>query len=146
MGAVVPSISDRGWVTSLPERCDLLLSYFFETDKIQTYLYPGKVSNLQGLLQQYGNNIPQLCIQLQAMLEAFFTAYFDAAVVNITANNDPTVNPTNKITVTIEATVNDNGKDYSFGEEVQISNSSFQRVMSIINTGINPGTTGGIPS
>jgi hypothetical protein len=144
MGAVVPSISDKGWIKAVPEKLDSLLSYFFESDKIQTYLYYGHVTNLQNILQQYGSNIPQLCIQLRAMLESYFAAYFDAAVVEVEANNDPTVNPTNAITLTVKATLSENGQEYSLGSQVQVNNSSFKRVMGIINYGQLPANTTGV--
>lgn len=144
MGAMVPSISDRGWLTTVPEKLDLLLSYFFESDKIQTYLYKGSVTNLQNILQQYGNNIPQLCIQLRAMLESYFSRYFDTAVVEVTANNDPTVNPTNAVTLTVMAAINDGGTDYSLGSQVQVSNSTFKRVLGIINNGVLPSNATGV--
>lgn len=144
MGAPVPSISDRGWVTAVPEKVDLLLSHFFESDRIQTYLYAGRVANLQNLLQQYGNNIPQLCIQLRAMLETYLAAYFDRAVAEVNANNDPTVNPSNAVTLTVIATISDNGEEYSLGSLVQVSNSSFKRVMGIVNNGVDPGNSGGL--
>lgn len=146
MGAAVPSISDRGWITAVPEKVDFLLSYFFESDKIQTYLYMGHVANLQNILQQYGNNIPQLCTQLRAMLEPYFAGYFDTAVVEVNANNDPVVNPTNAITLTIMATINDNGTEYSLGSLVSVSDSSFKRVMGLINNGTLPTSTGGVSS
>lgn len=136
----------KGWVTSVPEKVDLMLSHFFESDKIQTYLYPGHVANLQNILQQYGNNIPQLCLQLRQMLEPYFAAYFDATVVEVNANNDPSVNPTNAITLTVQATIRDNGEEYSLGSLVQVNDSSFKRVMGLINYGVLPTDSGGIPS
>lgn len=146
MGAAVPSISDRGWITAVPEKVDQLLSYFFESDKIQTYLYAGHVTNLQNILQQYGNNVPQLCIQLRAMLEPYFGGYFDTAVVEVNANNDPTVNPTNAVQLTIVASLQDNGVQYSLGSLVQVNDSSFQRVMGLINYGTIPVNVPGIQS
>jgi hypothetical protein len=136
----------KGWVTSVPEKVDLNLSHFFESDKIQTYLYKGHVANLQNIIQQYGNNVPQLCIQLRSMLEAYFAGYYDACVVEVTANNDPTVNPTNAVTLTIQATLRDNGVEYSLGTLVQVNDSSFKRVMGLINYGVLPSDSGGIPS
>jgi hypothetical protein len=146
MGAAVPSISDRGWITAVPEKVDLLLSYFFESDSIQTYLYYGHVTNIQNILQKYGNNVPQLCVQLRSMLEPYFAGYFDSAVVEVNANNDPSVNPTNEVTLTIIATIADGGTEYSLGSLVQVNDSSFQRVMGIINYGVLPTNSGGIQS
>jgi len=146
MGAAVPSISMKGWITAVPEKVDFLLSHFFESDKIQTYLYQGHVTNLQNILQQYGNDIPQLCAQLQSMLGPYFGGYFDAAVVEVNANNDPTVNPTNAITLTVQCTLRDNGQEYSLGSLVQVNDSSFKRIMGLINYGVLPTDSGGIPS
>lgn len=144
MGAAVPSISLSGWITAVPEKVDLMLSHFFESDAIQTYLYKGNVANVQNILQQYGDNIPALCIQLRATMERYFAAYFDAVVVDVSANNDPTVNPSNAITLTVMATINDNGTEYSLGTVVAQNGATFKRVMGLINNGIVPITTGGV--
>lgn len=134
--APAPTMSDRGWVTNPGEKADFLLSWFYESDAAQTYIYKGKVLNVQNLLEQYGSDIPAIVSEMQILLEAYFQSYFDAAIVQVSANDDPAVNPTNAITLTIAAQVTQDGKQYSVAGLVQEVNSRFMRVINYTNTGV----------
>lgn len=134
--APAPTMSDRGWVTNPGEKADFLLSWFYESDTAQTYIYKGKVLNVQALLEQYGTDIPTICNEMQLMLEAYFRAYFDAAIVQVSANDDPSINPTNAITLTVAAQVTQDGQQYSVSGLVQEVNSRFMRVVNYVNTGV----------
>jgi hypothetical protein len=131
-----PTMSDRGWVVNPGEKADFLMSWFFESDPAQTYIYKGKVLNIQNMLEQYGNDIPTLVSELQQGLEGYFQSYYDAAIVQVSANDDPSVNPTNEITLTIAAQVTQNGNTYSVSGLVQSLNGRFVRVANYINTGV----------
>lgn len=134
--APAPTMSDRGWVTNPGEKADFLLSWFYETDIAQTYIYKGKAINVQALLEQYGNDIAAICNEMQLMLEAYFQAYFDAAIVQVSANDNPSINPSNAITLTITAQVTQDGNQYSVSGLVQEVNSRFMRVINYVNTGV----------
>lgn len=134
--APAPTMSDRGWVTNPGEKADFLLSWFYESDVAQTYIYKGKVLNVQALLEQYGNDIPTIVGEMQLMLEAYFQAYFDAVIVQVSANDDPSINPSNAITLTVAAQVTQDGKQYSVSGLVQEVNSRFMRVINYVNNGV----------
>lgn len=135
MGIPVPSLSDRGWVTAPSEKIDLLLSHFFESDSIQSYLYAGHVSNLQGLIAQHSTDPNGLVASLRTTLENYLGRYYSVATVQISLNDDPTINPTNELTLSLYCAVVDDGVEYSVGQELSLINSKFQRIASLINTG-----------
>lgn len=134
--APVPTMSDRGWVSNPGEKADWLLSWFYESDAAQTYIYKGQVQNVQDLLERYGNNIADIVSEMQLGLESYFQRYYDTAIVQVTSNDDPNVNPTNAITLNIAAQVVQDGVKYSVSGLVQGVNSRFQRVINYTNTGI----------
>lgn len=132
----VPSMTTRGWLYNPAEKIDQVMSYFFEADPSSTYLYNGYVVNVQTLLQQYGNDIPSITNEIRTGLEQMLRAYFDSAQVQVTNNDDPTVNTSNAITLYIAATVTQAGKSYSLDALVQQVNSKFIRVINYTNTGV----------
>jgi len=134
--APAPTMSDRGWVTNPGEKADFLLSWFYESDAAQTYIYKGQVRNVQDMLERYGDDISSIVIEMQQGLEQYFQRYYDDAIVQVSANDDPTLNPTNAITLTISAQVTQDGKTYSVAGLVQEVNSRFQRVINYVNTGV----------
>lgn len=136
MAAVAPSMSDRGFIKGPAEKADQLLAWFFVSDAQQTYLYQGSVRNVQDLMQRFGNNIPAITQEMQAALEKLFQAYFDTAIVQVTNNDDPAVNPTGQITLRISAEVTQDGVSYSVNELIQSVNSKFIRVTNYVNTGV----------
>lgn len=134
--APAPTMSDRGWVTNPGEKADFLLSWFYESDAAQTYIYKGKVLNIQNLLERYGSDIGAITTEMQQGLEQYFQSYFDSAIVQVTSNDDPSVNPSNAITLTVAAQVKQDGQTYSVAGLVQQVNSRFQRVLNYVNTGV----------
>lgn len=136
MAAVVPSVSDRGWLKGPSEKADQLLSNFYATDAAQTYLYKGSVTNVQDLLQRFGNDMNRIASQMQIALDEYFKPYFDAVSVQVSTNADDDVNPTNAVTLTVAIAVVQDGKQYSVSALVGNVNSKFRRITNYINTGV----------
>lgn len=131
----VPSLSDRGWLKGPSEKVDQLLSYFFQADVSQSYLYRGTVNSAQALIEQYGNDTGQLCTQVQSALEAFLSAYFDSSTVVVTSSDQDPTNVSNAVTLTIAAKVVQNGVAMSINAAFQNVNSKFIRLTNYMNTG-----------
>lgn len=135
MAAVVASLSDRGWLSGPTEKLDQLLSDFYTTDYVQTYLYKDSTTNAQALFQQYGNDPATLAVETQRALDAYLKSYFDNISVQVTQNGSDDTNPTNKVTVTIGVTVVQDGQQYSIQTLAGNVNSKFQRITNYIDTG-----------
>jgi hypothetical protein len=129
----VPTLSPSGWVTTIPEQVDAALAYFFASDYLQSAIYPNKVSSIQKVIQQYGDNILQLQRQMQLTLENYLESYFDNAIVDV--NTDASTITGTSASLTIQATVSKNGLTYSVGKEITLSDSKFLKVITLNNTG-----------
>lgn len=136
MANVVPSLSDRGWVKGPSEKADQLLANFFATDVAQSYLYKDHMTNAQGLLAQYGKDIPRLCSEMQAQLQTYLAAYFDRVNVEVTSDAFDPAHVQNTVTLTISIGLAQDGVNYAIDKMVQAVNSKFKRITNYINTGV----------
>lgn len=132
----VPSLSAAGWIVSSAEKADALLSHFYESEKSQSYLYGQNITNCQWLLEQYGNNIIEITSQIRSALQVYLGRYYDAVNVEVT-NDDNADNPSGKITLHIYIDVTEDGKTYSMGQLLNITNSKIQKIIRLNNTGTN---------
>lgn len=135
MGIPVPTLSDLGWVTNPTVKMDKLLSHLFEADVIQSYTFKGSVSSIQGIIAQYGHDINALVAQLRSKLEKYLQAYYDVATVELTANTNPSENPTDKITLVMYATVVEDGQQYSVGKLLGQVDGSFKVIRNLLANG-----------
>ena len=87
-------------------------------------------------MQRFGNNIPAITDEMRNALEKLLGAYFDSAVVDITNDDDPAVNPTGLITLRVSAAITQDNQAYSINTLLQSVNSKFIRVANYVNTGV----------
>jgi hypothetical protein len=135
MTIAVPTLSATGWTRSPAEKADFLMSHFYESDKFQTYLYGQNVTNLQWLIEQYGNDPARVCREIQDGLQAYLSRYYDSAVVQCTANDNPAINPTSEITLKLFCQVVENGKEYVIARLIMSKDSKFQSIVKMNNEG-----------
>lgn len=136
----VPTLSLSGWVTSPAEKADALLAHWYCSDKAQTFLYGDKVSNIQYLLEQYGND-PYKCMSaMREELQVYLSRYYDAVTIELTSPGTPNfVQPKVELRLFVELTEGINV--YSLGKLLQISGGKFKRVVSLNNDGSDPAAT-----
>jgi hypothetical protein len=128
----VPTVTSKGWVTDAAGKADLLLSYAFTSQYSQTSLYPGQVTSLQFMVQQWGNSPMQIQNLMSQAFEIYFTRYYDRALVAITVI-DPTSLVDGRLTVQLNAEVTQDGVTYSVGRLVSFLNSTIVRIMNLNN-------------
>lgn len=131
----VPTLSASGWVTSPAEKADYLMAHFFSSDQAQTYFYPGNAFNLQGIMQAYSRNIPELIRELEQRLSAYFGRYYDTAKFEVTSNeainlDDPSLR------ITISGQLTSNNKKIALGQLYGVTKGHFRRVIDEINGGV----------
>lgn len=132
----VPTLSTEGWVTSLAEKADKLLTYFFTTDKDQSHLYTGTVS-MQWLIQRYQNSMSDLALETQNALQGYLSRYYPIALVDVrTSEDEPDDDKkATKVSLYIYAQVTEGGREHSIGKLVtEIDGDSF-KVFNLNNTG-----------
>jgi hypothetical protein len=130
----VPTLSPAGWVFATAEKADFLISHFFEADYIQSYLYAGRISNIQWLIEQYGNDITNFSNQLRRTLDTYLGRYYQVVNIVITTDDNAT-NLTDKVSVGIQCDVTENGTTYSIGRLLNIQNSIVETIVKLNNTG-----------
>lgn len=138
---VVPTMSDRGFVTHPAEKADALLAYFFQDDETMHYLLSGAVQNIQILMQRYGNDIPRLCQQFGEALTTRLQGSFDFVDVAVTSDDVTDGNPSGNITLKIQIKLVDGGQTYSIERLVRSVNSKFTIITNYLNYGTLPATT-----
>ena len=129
----VPTLSARGWVTAIPEKCDMLLAHFYASDVNQSYLYAGSIANVQGILRQHMHDIDSLRQDMRFKLENYFNRYFNHTIVEITDDRD--TNTSNKITLRIHLMITDDGRFYDGSYQVSFVDSKFEKILNLNNTG-----------
>ena len=127
----VPVLAPAGWITSPAEKADSLLTYCFETNYSQTYLYLGKITSIQYIIEQNAGDINSLVINLRNSLEVFFGRYYDSVIVDVTYTVDK--NDISNITLRLNCLVTDNGVQYSLGRLLTVSGSKISKVINLNN-------------
>jgi hypothetical protein len=128
-------MDDRGWVYGIEEQLDRLFTYCFETDYLQTYIYPSAITSIQYLLAQKPLDISATISSLRSALEAMFARYYSSAQVEITSDAWSSSNVTNSVTLVITITVTYQSVEYSVGKAIQARDSVFSIVENLNNTG-----------
>lgn len=128
----VPALNKSGWVRNISEKADLVLAYFFESDKKQSFIYEGAVSNIQWYIEEYGNNIINLTDQIQNALETYLKRYYTAVTVNVTDNSSGN---DSFVTLKIFCSCIEGNKKVDFGRLLNISDKKLTRVISLNNLG-----------
>lgn len=132
MSTVVPSLSARGWAQDIEDKADLLLSYYFSTDYLQSVLWVGSVTSFSETLEKHNHNPDQLRASLEVQLLDYLSRYFEAATVDVTAKKtDPAKD--NELTLEFNVKVQQDGKLYSLGRVVETIDSKILKIFDLIN-------------
>lgn len=134
MSKKIPTLSSSGWVSEVSEKADKAISYFFVSDHSQTALYPGNVSSLAYIVQQYGNDALALLSEMQRRVQTYMGRQFDEANVSVTlaAVTEP---DNGQINLKLLISVKENGKEYSIGRLIKTLNSKVQEIINLNNNG-----------
>lgn len=129
MAIPVPTLSSAGWVTAPADKADKLMAHFFEAEKSQTVLYGDNVSSLQWLIQHYGDKPAAMTQELRGALERYLRRSYPAVTVDVQMRDDGT--PRYELRVSIQVT--DDGKQHSFGKELQMHNGNLAKIIDMNN-------------
>ena len=75
--AHVPSLSTNGWIETVEGKADYLMSYFFTSQRSQSYLYNGNISSLPYIVAVYGTDTAELKLHINSDLSDLLLPYFD---------------------------------------------------------------------
>jgi len=125
----VPTLSSAGWVTAFADKADKIMAHFFEAEKSQTFIYGSNVSSLQWLVQEYGNRPVAMTQELREALERYLKRYYTGVIVDVAIRDDGT--PRYELRVSIQVT--EEGRNYSFGKELQMNNGALAKIIDLNN-------------
>lgn len=131
----VPTLSTSGWVTSLSEKADYLLAFFFQTDGLQSFLYGDNVSSMPVIIQKKQNDVPGLIELTRTTLENYLGNYYTHVAVDVQTDSETINNTTSRIQLYIYINVTEEDKTYSMGGLVQLIDGKFKEFIKENNTG-----------
>lgn len=126
---ILPTLSTSGWVSSISEKADHLLAYFFESDGLQSALYRDKVYSLPMIIKDFNGDGNAISKAVQESLHNYMYNYFDG----IEVQSDHSVDENGKVNIKIYARLTENGKDYSLGKLVVLADNNISKVIGLNN-------------
>lgn len=133
MAAKVPTMSSSGFVEDIAEKADRLMSYYFVSESSQSNLYRGQITSLPAQIQQHGHDEVNLVEAVRNELTTYLSRFFDGMDVNVRSDL-PNKNDPNRINLTVNVIVVQDGKQYSLGRLVSVLNSKIVDIVDINNT------------
>jgi len=130
----VPTMSTSGWVESISEKADRLMSYYFVSDFSQTHLYPNEICSLPYQIQQAGHDRQALQRLMSDNLQRYLGRYFESADISVRTDDINPLDP-NRTQVTVNINVVENGERYNLGRLINVVNSKIAEIIDINNFG-----------
>lgn len=132
MTTPVPSLSARGWATDISDKADLLLSYYFTTDYLQSVAWVGALTSFHEKLEKHHHNDRELTSALEVQLLDYLSRYFEGADVTVSATV-PNKDKPNELTLEFRVNVQQDGKTYSLGRVVETIDTTIKTIFDINN-------------
>lgn len=128
----VPSLSASGWLSEISERADALMAYYISSEHSQSYIYSGQITSLIYHIQQNGDNLSRLESRVEQDLGIYLKRYFEEVEISVSTDL-PDANDPNRINLTIDCIIVDNGYRYSLGREIKAENNRVVKTFDTVN-------------
>lgn len=126
-----PSLSTSGWLNSIAEKADRVLANFIATEENQTNTFRGQVTSLIYLIREHPEDMESLENDVRKSLLRLFEKYFEMVEVEVSTKLPDEFN-TDKINISVDITVGQDGKKYNVGKEIRTLNSKVVEVFDLI--------------
>lgn len=130
MSKVIPTLSAKGFVSTVVDKAERAIAYFCVSQYSQTNLYRGNVVTLPWLVQKYGSDALEIRSQLQSALNNYLNRLFDEAQVEVVAEDD-----SETISLDTKIVVIDQGVRYDLGYIIRTTNNKVLDIFDINNQG-----------
>ena len=127
--AVVPTLSQDGWVDMPMKAADYLFSHLFLSDFSQTYLYYPNVSSIPYLIFKNQSSINQLANDVKRTVDDYFTRYYDAVTSEVIDSSGDGTN--GSITIFLE--IRDGEEIFTLGKVLEYTDSKIKRILDYNN-------------
>ncbi len=133
MSSPVATLSGAGWVDSLPEKADRLMSYYFVSEASQSQLFNGTIVSLPAQVQAYGHDEQEIRYRVRDDLMRYLAPYFTDVSLDVRTDL-PNANDPNRINITVDAIVTEGSQRYSLSRLITTVNSKIVEIVNINNT------------
>ena len=124
--AKLPTLTTAGWIEDLVSVSTSLMDYFLVSEDSQSQFYPGEVSSLPFLVQQYGSDPDELANRARDVLQRYFSRYFEMTSVEVTT--DSKSGTVGRYNVNIDVTVVKDGVTHRLGRLIELGDSKIINV------------------
>lgn len=128
----VPSLSASGWLSEISEKADALMAYYITSEYSQSYVYAGAITSLIYHIQSSGRNMSALENAVTNGLGSYLRRYFETVDISVSTNR-PDPNDPNRINLSVDCTIMDNGYKYSLGREIRTENNRVIKTFDTVN-------------
>ena len=129
----VPTLTASGWVNSIAESVDYLLSYYFTTYKSQSYLHKDSLVSLQYTIEKYGNNQFNLTDKIRSDLENMLNKYFVITSIDVKVKTDGLNNSTERYEIYTTVNIYRDGVHHSVGYLITLVDSKLLKFARLNN-------------
>lgn len=130
MASVVPSLSTQGWLTTLGEKADRLLGYFFASEYSQSVSYYGRISSLPYLVAIYKSKPTDLKSAINNSLTTLLSSFFEKVLIDVRVEADD--ESQTKYTIYLSTKIIDKGKTYELAHLINIKDSIVAKISKIV--------------
>lgn len=128
MQPTVPSLSSEGFITDIRKLADTIIAHYFASDYSQSNVFYGEITSLAYQVQLYGNDPDRLKEEIQSRCTRYLERYFDAAIVNVSINENPGGTKFGYEIVFDATVVKDNVK-YNLGRLIEVQNGKMVNII-----------------
>jgi hypothetical protein len=127
--AVIPTLSQDGWVDTPLKAADYLFSHLFLSDYSQTYIYYPHVSSIPYILFRNQTSITELARDLKNTIELYFSQHFDG--VNCEVLDTSGDGTSGSVTIYLE--LRDGETTFTLGKVMEYTDSKIKSVIDYNN-------------
>lgn len=133
MPTAIPTLSTKGWVSSIEEKGDRVIAWFITSEYSQSELYYGQIASLAHLIKEYGHDRTLLQSEVTESLERLLMRNFNNnAVVRVTVEDTDPQKP-GQMTIRLNCTVREDGQSHSLGRRIRFVDGVLAEVINLNN-------------
>ena len=132
MVAVVPSLSEQGWISDSYKILNNTVSYYILTDAAQSLMFEGNLISLPETYYKYINQPVEMASAVKTDLEKMLSRYFSVAEVNTEAK---ALSDSKYAILLNAAAVTEDGTRIELSKVVEISTTGLRKNIEMNNYG-----------
>ncbi|WP_257291129.1 hypothetical protein [Endozoicomonas sp. ONNA1] len=133
---MLPTLSTLGWATTLKDRADRLLSYFFLTNYSQSTTYRGKLASLPWVVANYTNDPIELRIKIEDILIQHMSPHFEDVAISVAVTLEDERVDNRKMDIKIDVIVIEDNQKHSLSHLIRSKDAKVNEIVDLINEGI----------